>query len=559
MTPPNQPRDTLPATPNRYRSEILLGLALAALALVVSGPVLDCDFVDYDDDIYVTNNLGVLQGVSLEGIAWAFTTTRSNHWHPLTWLSLQRDVDLYADASGLHPWGFHLTNLLLHVGNVLLLFAVLRQMTRLPWRSAVVAALFAVHPLHVESVAWVTERKDVLSTFFWLLTTAAYVRYARKPGWRRGTIVLLPYVLGLLSKPMLVGLPFTLLLLDYWPLQRFSTGASSFAPASPPRLVCEKLPLFLLGALSTAVSLAARQAGGGIKSGEYLGLGERLACAVNASVVYLLKAFWPVNLAVFYPFPPEGLSAMRVAGEATLLAVLTLVVLGARRRYPYLAVGWLWYLGTLLPVSGVVQLGTYAYADRYTYVPSIGLFIGLVWWLADLVPLAYRVRLLTPAAVLVVLGASVLSWRQAHVWHDSVTLWAQARAVTPDSFIIRTHLGLAYQNAGRLPKAEHGSLPQSTCALTSHWLTTTSASSTCARASPETPRPNSARRCGATPASRATAFTSSTRSRDREKRTPRKRSSDCSANARRASSFSRRISRAPARKEITNQLIAVSY
>jgi hypothetical protein len=452
MTPHDPPRETLLATLHRYRREILLGLGLAALTLVVLGPVCDCDFVDYDDDVYVTKNLDVLQGVSPEGIVRAFTSTRSNHWHPLTWLSLQRDVDLYSDGNGLHPGGFHLTNLLLHVGNVLLLFGVLRQMTGSAWHSAVVAALFAVHPLHVESVAWVTERKDVLSTFFWLLTTAAYVRYARKPGWWRGVVVLLPYVLGLLSKPMLITLPFTLLLLDYWPLRRFAAGEPSSASVS--RLVGEKLPLFLLGAVSIAVSLAARQAGGGIKSGEYLGLGERLACAVNASVVYLLKTFWPLNLAVFYPFPAEGIPAVRVAGEAALLAAVTLAVLAARRRHPYLPVGWLWYLGTLLPVSGVVQLGSYAYADRYTYVPSIGLFIGVVWWLADLVPRAYRVRLLAPVAVLVILGASVLSWRQVQVWHDSVTLWTQARAVTPDSFIIRTHLGLAYQSAGRVPEAE---------------------------------------------------------------------------------------------------------
>jgi hypothetical protein len=452
MPPHDPPRETPAATLHRYRREILLGLALAALTLVVLGPVRDCGFVDYDDDIYVTDNLGVLQGVSPEGIAWAFTSTRSNHWHPLTWLSLQRDVDLYSDGNGLRPGGFHLTNLLLHAGNVLLLFGVLRQMTGSAWRSAAVAALFAVHPLHVESVAWVTERKDVLSTFFWLLTTAAYVRYARKPGLPRAAVVLLLYVLGLLSKPMLITLPFTLLLLDYWPLRRFAAGEPSTASVS--RLVAEKLPLFLLGVVSIAVSLTARQAGGGVKSGEYFDLAERLACAVNASVVYLFKTFWPANLAVFYPFPPEGIPAVRVAGEAALLAALTLAVLGARRRYPYLAVGWLWYLGTLLPVSGVVQLGSYAYADRYTYVPSIGLFIGLVWWLADLVPRTYRVRLLAPAALLVIVGASVLSWRQVHVWRDSVTLWAQARAVTPDSFIIRTHLGLACQNAGRLSEAE---------------------------------------------------------------------------------------------------------
>jgi hypothetical protein len=461
LTVSSPARSAVRGTLNRYRSEIVLAFALAALTFFVLEPVLDCGFVDYDDDIYVTKNLSVLNGVSLDSIEWAFTETRSNHWHPLTWLSLQRDVELYTTPDGLLPRGFHLTNLLLHIGNVLLLFAVLRQMTRLPWRSAVVAALFAVHPLHVESVAWVTERKDVLSTFFWLLTSVAYVNYAREPGWRRGAIVLLPYVLGLLAKPMLVTLPFTLLLLDYWPLRRSCVSDSStdraelsLAPAPLLRLVLEKLPLFLVAALSTAISLTARQLGGGIKSGEYLNLGQRLACAVNAYVMYLFETFWPVNLAPFYPLPTEGLSAGRVAGEMALLVAVTMTVLGARRRCPYLVVGWLWYLGTLLPVSGVVQLGSYAHADRYTYVPSIGLFIGLVWAVADIVPRAYRVRFLMPVAALVVVVASALSWQQVHIWQDSVTLWGHTRAVTPNNFFIRTHLGLAYQNAGRLYEAE---------------------------------------------------------------------------------------------------------
>jgi protein O-mannosyl-transferase len=439
------------------RADLTVGLALVLLTVAVLGPVCRCDFVNYDDDVYVTNNLGVLQGVSPEGIRWAFATTLSNHWHPLTWLSLQRDVDLYADADGLHAWGFHLTNLLLHVGNVLLLYAVLRQTTGQLGRSAIVAAIFAIHPLHVESVAWVTERKDVLSTFFWMLTTLAYVAYARSPAWWRYTLVLVPYALGLLAKPMLMTLPFTLLLLDYWPLRRTAFGAgptegSSFRPAGMLRLVLEKLPLFAMAAASLVVSLAARNMGGGIKSGEYLSVSDRLGCAINAAVVYVFKIIYPIGLAPFYPLPPGAWTVAPVAVETALLIVASILALRAWKARPYLTVGWLWYLGTLLPVSGVVQLGSYAYADRYAYVPTIGLYIVVVWGLADLVPGGIRLsRVLTATALLLL---ALLSARQVRFWQNSVSLWEHAREVTPDNFVARTHLGLAYQADGRVDEAE---------------------------------------------------------------------------------------------------------
>jgi hypothetical protein len=419
----------------RLPLDVALGLALVLLTARALGPACRCGFVNYDDNIYVTGNMDVQGGLRIEGAWWAFTATRSNHWHPLTWLSLQLDAELF----GQRAWGFHLTNLLLHVANVLLLFALLRRLTGSRWRSALVAALFAVHPLHVESVAWVTERKDVLSTFFWLLTTAAYVRYTRRPGKGRYACVVVFFVLGLLAKPMVATLPCTLLLLDYWPLRRTSWG----------RLVAEKLPLFLLAAASMAVSLYARREGGGLKSGEYLGPAERLGYAVDAYVSYIYMTFWPADLAAFYPLTPGGLPASRVAAAAAVLVLLTVVLLVLSRGRPYLAVGWLWYLGTLVPVSGVVQLGSYALADRYTYVPSIGLYLALVWGLADLLP----AWLLTPGAVLLLAAAVLASRQQVRYWQDSIALWEHNEAVTPDNFLTRTQLGFAYQQAGRLDDA----------------------------------------------------------------------------------------------------------
>jgi hypothetical protein len=430
-----------------YRREILLGLALIFLTYAALGGVIDCGFVDYDDDIYVTRNLDVLQGISFEAIASDFTTTRSNHWHPLTWLSLQSDVEACLDGQGLQPSVFHRTNLILHIANVLLLFGLLRRITGSAYRSAVVAGLFAVHPLHVESVAWVTERKDVLSTLFWLVATLAYVIYTEKATATRYGLFLIAYVLGLLSKPMLITLPVTLLLLDYWPLRRFATRSMQ-------RVLSEKAPLFCLALASAVMSLRAQQLGGGIKSGEYFSVGERVGNAINAYGIYLFQTTWPVNLAPFYPVPAGGFSELRTTCVAMVLLLLTAIPVRAAWRCPYLIVGWLWYLVTLAPVSGVVQLGSYAHADRYTYVPSIGLFIALVWGITALVPRLYRPRLLLPAAALVLAIAVFLSRNQVATWHDSLALWEHACAVTPDNFIARTHLASAYQETGRLDEAE---------------------------------------------------------------------------------------------------------
>jgi hypothetical protein len=446
---------------SRFWVEIVLCLGLILLTALALGRACSCDFVNYDDNVYVTTNIdmGPLDFFDFARIKRAFTTTRSNHFHPLTWMSLQADVD---PDKGIQAWRFHLTNLLLHTANVLLLFGLLRQMTGAAVRSAFVAALFAIHPLHVESVAWVTERKDVLSTFFWLLATIAYVHYTRKPSWRRYLGVVPLFVLGLLAKPMLITMPFTLLLLDYWPLRRWPARAGveegkqapAFAPAPAWKLVVEKVPLVLLAVASGVASLYAREQGGGLKSGDYLSLPDRFGNAANAYVGYLDKLFWPRELAPFYPISAAGLRLEHVVTSAAVLVLLTVLLLATSRRWPYLGVGWLWYLGTLLPVSGIVQLGSYALADRYAYVPSIGLFLALVWGTADLLSRAVPARVLAPAGLLLLIALAVVSYRQVGFWRDSIALWEHAQAVTEDNFFTRTKLGEAYTDSGRTEDAE---------------------------------------------------------------------------------------------------------
>jgi hypothetical protein len=452
--------DTWLTSPPR-RTRLLLALALAVATLGTFAHVCANDFVNYDDDVYVTSNLSVLGGLTPEGTAWAFTSTRSNHWHPLTWLSLQLDAELYGEA----PWGYHLTNLLLHTANVLLLFLVWSAMTNAVWRSAAVAAFFALHPLHVESVAWVTERKDVLSTLFWLLTMAAYVRYARKPGVRRYLAILAAFALGLMAKSMLVTLPGVLLLLDYWPLRRFSFAPPApaspeepapFVPGSVLRLVGEKVPLFLLALGSAVASLTARHLGGGLRSGQYLDLGDRVGYVVLALVSYLGKTFYPASLAVFYPLRREGILIGEATLAAALLVLLSLLALGLARRKPWVTVGWFWYLGTLLPVSGLVQVGSYALADRYTYIPLIGIFVLLVWGLADLVPVRWHQRVLAPLTVVLLLVCMTMTWQQVRVWRNSVSLWEHTLAITSDNFLAQTNLGTALLGQGRREEArEH--------------------------------------------------------------------------------------------------------
>jgi len=349
---------------------IVLALLLAVGTAAVYLPVRSFDFCGFDDDAYVSENALVRQGLTPRGVAWAFTTFRAANWHPLTWLSHMLDVSLF----GMEPGAHHLVNVAFHAANAVLLFLVLRGMTGALWGSAAVAALFALHPLHVESVAWIAQRKDVLSAFFFLLMLSAYLRYARSPSRGRLAAVTALFALGLLAKPMLVTAPFVLLLLDFWPLGRFG-GAhpdpGTLPAGHPPavgvrRAVLEKVPLFLLSALSSVVTVVAQSRGGAMVPADALPFGARAANALVACAAYLWKTFWPAGLAVYYPHTKGELPAWKIAGAAALLSALTGIAVREARRRPYLAVGWLWFLGMLVPVIGLVQVGGQAMADRYT-------------------------------------------------------------------------------------------------------------------------------------------------------------------------------------------------
>ena len=441
---------------------LLIGL-LAAAVLVVYGQTLRHDFIDFDDDRYVTANPVVLDGLTRDGLAWAFTTRHEANWHPLTWISHMLDVEVF----GKTPWGSHLSALILHLASTLLLFLLLSQMTRLPWRSAFVAAMFAAHPLHVESVAWVAERKDTLSGLFWMMTTLAYVRYAERPSLRHYMPVFVFLALGLMAKPMLVTLPLTLLLLDYWPLRRFSGG-----PARP-GLFLEKIPLFVLAAASSVVTFLAQQKGGSMGTIETYSVGVRAANALAAYVTYLVKTFWPADLAIFYLHPGRTLPVWQVIGSGAALLGLVAMALRLREKRPYLAMGAFWYLITLIPVIGLVQVGSQAMADRYTYIPLIGVFVALAWGVPDLlrrrpVPARPKSRksaretCASPGSIVRVLAAAVVTavvvcgHVQARHWKDSLTLFQHAAHVTTRNALAEFVLGGAYEKQGDLEEAiEH--------------------------------------------------------------------------------------------------------
>jgi protein O-mannosyl-transferase len=425
-------------------------LLLLAIALVF-GQTVHHDFVNYDDDVYVTDNPHLSHGVTARGVAWAFTDSHASNWHPLTWLSHMMDVQLYGVA---HPAGHHLTSVLLHGATAILLFLVLLRMTSDLWPSAFVASLFAVHPLHVESVAWIAERKDVLSGLFFVLTLAAYVWYARTPfSYRRYVLVLASFALGLLSKPMLVTLPFVLLLLDYWPLGRLpqwtafgSPDRRQERPAAAWRLVLEKMPMLALAAACSVVTYAVQETARGSLAN--VPLPSRVANALVSYVVYLEKFVYPVGLAVFYPHPEQALPAWKIAGACLLLAGISTGVLAWRRRHPYLLVGWFWYLGMLVPVIGLVQVGSQAMADRYTYLTQIGLYVAVAWGGLHVARTsAGRRRACAVAAGLALVVMAGSAWRQVSFWRDSETLWSHALSVTSRNH--EAHNGLARALARR--------------------------------------------------------------------------------------------------------------
>ena len=432
-------------------------LLLIGATGIAFAPVLDNDFFNLDDPEYVTDNPHVWGGLTFPNIGWAFTTFHAANWHPLTWLSLQLDVEInrltLGEADGLAPSGFHRTNLVLHGTNALLLFLAWRGLTGAVWRSAFLAALFAVHPLHVESVAWVAERKDVLSTFFWMVTLLVYTGFVRRPGVGRYLAVVLVLALGLLAKPMLVTLPFVLLLLDYWPLGRFRAGQPGYS-ISWRGAILEKIPLFALAAADGVMTLLAQSKGKLVTSLEEVRFLARVGNALVAYLRYLGLTLWPHDLAVYYPHPRDRLSAWAVAGAAALLATLTALALALARRRPYLAVGWLWYLGTLLPVIGLVQVATQALADRYTYVPLIGLFLIISWGLPDLAsrwglsPVA-----LAPPALIVLVVLIAATRVQVGYWRDSIPLWKHTLDVTKQNYVAHSNLGAALLSRGKPEEA----------------------------------------------------------------------------------------------------------
>jgi tetratricopeptide (TPR) repeat protein len=430
--------------PSERLNTLFVCIGLIFACLLGYGQVYHNDFINWDDNEYITENPYVHSGLSLQNIKWAFTTCKQVDWNPVTWISHMLDCELFDLNAGLH----HLVNVLLHCASTVLLFWVLKRMTDAVWPSAFVAALFALHPLHVESVAWMAERKDVLSTFFWFLTMLAYDRYVLRPRIAGYLLVLLFFVLGLMSKPMLVTLPFVLLLLDYWPLERFGKVKTG-------RIILEKLPLFVFSGALSVVTFIVAQGGGVMSDIKSLGFKTRFANAIVSYVAYIGKMFWPSRLAVLYPHPAETIPLIKVVLCGALLLLVTGLFYDFARRKKYLIVGWLWYLGTLVPVIGLVQAGSQAMADRYTYVPLTGLFIIIAWAVPDVLSkYKYRSQMLGAAAISVLLVLLVLTHRQVSLWKNSFTLFTHTLNVTKNNAVMHNNLGNVFLRQTDYGKAE---------------------------------------------------------------------------------------------------------
>jgi protein O-mannosyl-transferase len=437
-----------PATMRAFRTAAVCA-ALLLLTFIAFQSVLSSRFTTFDDPYYVSSNPQVQKGLTWESVRWAFTTHETANWHPVTWLSHMLDVRLFGMNPGLH----HLTSLLLHALNAVLLFLLLFRMTGALWRSAFAAALFALHPLHVESVAWIAERKDVLSTLFWLLTTGAWLAYVKSKKPAPYGLMLAFFALGLMAKPMLVTLPFTLLLLDFWPLRRLAFPLRGHSDDLK-KLLWEKAPLFAMAAASGVVTIIAQRSGGAVAALSELPLGERAANAARSYAAYLGKAMWPSPLAAFYPHPHAGVRTLTVIAALLALAGITAAAVLLKKKAPYLPMGWLWYLGTLVPVIGLMQVGEQAMADRYTYVPLIGIFIAAAWGLGALADGWGKGRVAAVAAALSALSALAIMTRiQAAYWTDSITLFEHALKVTPENALAQSNLGVALSLQGRMQEA----------------------------------------------------------------------------------------------------------
>ncbi|MGD9647013.1 MAG: tetratricopeptide repeat protein [Pirellulales bacterium] len=473
--------------------ERLIGVALFAATVLAYAPVVRNDFVHFDDDVYITANPQVRGGLTAEGVRWAFTTAHASNWHPLTWLSHMLDCQLF----GLQPVGHHVVNVLFHALNTVLVFAVLLRITRLKppngatnavrgkqprdsrsrpatrdnqqntaaandspylWRASLVAALVGLHPLRVESVAWAAERKDTLSTLFWWLSIAAYAAYVDKPNWRRYSLIVIGLLAGLMAKPAVVSLPVVLLLLDYWPLERLTVNGRDQSQIwkTLRRALVEKLPLALLCAAASAVTIWVQRRGGSLSGVQALPFSYRVGNALLAYVQYLGMMVWPRGLAPYYPhrkpaFDAHGVWQPAVLASLVLLVAITVAVVWLRKRKPYLVVGWFWYLVTLLPMIGLVQVGRQALADRYTYLPSFGIALAVVWSVGDLfdgAPAAVRRWLAVPALGLLI-ALAALTFRQVQVWRDDLALFSHAVKVTADNEVARHNLGATLLLANR--------------------------------------------------------------------------------------------------------------
>ncbi len=436
-------REQLPS-PASGKATITVAICggLMAMVWIVYGQTLRHQFVNYDDNAYVYENPEIIAGLSPRGIRWAFTHIHSKNWHPLTSISHMLDCQLY----GLKAGGHHFTNVLLHSVATVALFLVLRGMTGALWRSAFVAALFAVHPLHVESIAWISERKDVLSGLFFVLTLGAYVRYAHGPSISAYLLVAFLFTLGLMSKPMLVTMPFVLLLVDFWPLGRFTTSSATR------RLFAEKIPLVILATASCVATLVAQK--GVIGRIEQLPVSWRINNAFVSYVIYIWQMIWPTRLAPFYPHPESQIRAWQVALAILLMCSITLAALILRKTRPYILMGWLWYVGMLVPVIGIIQVGLQAHADRYTYLPQVGCYLVVVWGVSDIASQSRLGRQIsTISAVVAIVVLAWLAWLQTTHWRDGERLWNHALVVTEDNDIAHYGLGDIFMRRGQVTKA----------------------------------------------------------------------------------------------------------
>jgi tetratricopeptide (TPR) repeat protein len=426
----------------KQRLFLFLCAGLVIITLAVYWPVRNHEFISFDDDEYVTDNTVVQSGLSRQNVKWAFTTVRSSYWHPLTWLSLMLDCQIF----GVKPGPMHLVNVVFHVANTLLLFIIFNRMTKRLWPSAFIAALFALHPLHVESVAWVAERKDVLSTFFLFLTMLAYIRYTERSSAGRYILALVLFALGLMAKPMLVTLPFVLLLLDYWPLNRFLNSQFSIL-----NLAFEKLPFLILAAVLCVITYIAQQKVGAMA---IIPFDERIANAIYSYLAYISKLFVPSHLAVLYPYPGGYIRLTEVIIFALILILITVFLLYYGRQYKYLTFGWLWYLGTLVPVIGIVQVGAQAMADRYTYVPLIGLFVIIAFAVADLMPKIPFGKIAVPAlATASLIACIIIASIQLKYWQNSISLFEHTLALTENNYNILNNYGNVLIKLGRPQEA----------------------------------------------------------------------------------------------------------